>query len=130
MAAEALHLDRVASIRVFVFDLGAARKFYEETLGLAGRNDGEDYSTFTLGAVRLILEPVEPTSEYALLVGRFTGFSFDVADVNAAYEELKGRGVVFLDPPEMQPWGGILAHFEDADENILTIVQEPKGGKP
>jgi predicted enzyme related to lactoylglutathione lyase len=109
-----------------VFDLEAARKFYEETLGLAGRSDGEDYSTFTLGDVRLIIEPVEPTSEYALLVGRFTGFSFEVADVKAAYEELKGRGVAFLDPPEKQPWGGILAHFEDPDENILTIVEEPK----
>lgn len=127
MADEALHLDRIASIRIFVFDLESARKFYEETLGLAGRSDGDDYSTFTLGDVRLIIEPVAPTSDYALLVGRFTGFSFEVADVNAAYEELKGRGVVFLDPPEEQPWGGILAHFEDADENILTIVQEPKG---
>ena len=127
MADEALHLERIASIRVFVFDLEAARQFYEETLGLAGRSDGEDYSTFMLGDVRLIIEPVEPTSEYALLVGRFTGFSFEVADVVAAYEQLKGRGVVFLDPPEKQPWGGILAHFEDADENILTIVEEPKG---
>lgn len=125
MADEALHLDRIASIRIFVFDLEAARKFYEETLGLAGRGDGEDYSIFMLGDVRLIIEPVEPTSEYALLVGQFTGFSFEVADVNAAYEELKGRGVAFLDPPEKQPWGGILAHFEDPDENILTIVQEP-----
>ena len=151
MADEALHLDRVAAIRVFVFDLEAARKFYEETLGLADRSDGEDYSTFTLGDVRLIIEPVEPTSDYALLVGRFTGFSIGtkrfrdgheqldytitlidgrnrtvVADVNAAYEELRGRGVAFLDPPEEQPWGGILAHFEDPDENILTIVEEPK----
>lgn len=125
MAGEALRLDRISSIRVFVFDLEAARRFYDETLGLAGRSDGEDYTTFTLGDVRLIIEPVEPTSEYALLVGRFTGFSFAVADVNAAYEDLKGRGVAFLDPPELQPWGGILAHFEDADENILTIVQEP-----
>ena len=126
MADEALHLNRIASIRVFVFDLEAARKFYEEALGLAGRSDGDDYSTFSLGDVRLIIEPVEPTSDYALLVGRFTGFSFDVPDVYVAYEDLKGRGVVFLDPPELQPWGGILAHFEDADENILTIVQEPK----
>jgi catechol 2,3-dioxygenase-like lactoylglutathione lyase family enzyme len=127
MADQPLRLDRVASISVFVFVLVAARRFYEETLGLAGRSDGDDYSTFNVGDVRLIIEPVEPTSEYALLVGRFTGFSFEVADVNAAYEELKGRGVVFLDPPERQPWGGVLAHFEDADENILTIVQEPKG---
>jgi len=127
MPDEAFHLDGIASIRVFVFDLEAARKFYEETLGLAGRSDGEDYSTFTLGDVRLIMEPVEPTSDYALLVGRFTGFSFEVADVYAAYENLRERGVVFLDPPELQPWGGILAHFEDPDENILTIVQEPAG---
>jgi catechol 2,3-dioxygenase-like lactoylglutathione lyase family enzyme len=127
MAENALRLDRVAAIRIFVFDLEAARKFYEETLGLSGRSDGEDHSTFTVGDVRLIIEPVAPTSDYALLVGRFTGFSFEVADVNAAYEELKGRGVAFLDPPETQPWGGILAHFEDPDENILTIAQEPKG---
>lgn len=127
MAEDALHLDRIASIRVFVFDLEKARKFYEATLGLAGRSDGDDYSTFSLGDVRLIIEPVEPTSDYAPLVGRFTGFSFDVADVYKAYEELQGRGVVFLDPPELQPWGGLLAHFEDPDENILTIVQERKG---
>ena len=126
MAEHALRLERIAAIRVFVFDLGASRKFYEETLGLADRSDGEDYSTFSVGDVRLIIEPVEPTSEYALLVGRFTGFSFEVADVHETYEALKRRGVSFLDPPETQPWGGILAHFEDLDENILTILQEPK----
>lgn len=125
MSETELRLDRIAAVRVFVFDLEAARKFYEEKLGLASRVDGEDYSTFALGEARLIIEAVEQTSDYVDLVGRFTGISLQVDDVQAAYDALRAKRVVFLDPPELQPWGGTLAHFEDMDENILTIVEYP-----
>ena len=60
-----------------------------------------------------------------MLVGRFSGVSLGVDDIAQAYEALQARGVNFLDPPEEQPWGGTTAHFEDTDENILTIVQNP-----
>jgi predicted enzyme related to lactoylglutathione lyase len=121
-----IDLDRISAVRVFVFDLAAARKFYAETLGLSILSDGEGYSTFALGDARLIVEVVQRSSEYALLVGRFSGISLGVDDIEQAYEDLQARGVSFLDPPEQQPWGGIVAHFEDSDENILTIVQYPE----
>jgi len=124
--AAGLELDRISAVRLFVSDLDAARKFYEDTLGLSSRSDGEDYSTFSLGSARLIVEVVQRTSEYAMLVGRFSGISLGVDDIAQAYGSLQARGVSFLDPPEEQPWGGTTAHFEDTDENILTIVENPK----
>lgn len=124
-ATTEVQLDRISAVRVFVFDLEAARRFYTGTLGLSELTLGEDYATFSLGEARLVVELVQRSSEYALLVGRFSGISLVVDDINTAYEALQARGVNFLDPPEEQPWGGTIAHFEDADENILTIAQSP-----
>ncbi|MDH3643838.1 MAG: hypothetical protein OES38_17160 [Gammaproteobacteria bacterium] len=32
------------------------------------------------------------------------------------------KGVEFVEPPERQPWGGVLAHFKDPEQNIMTLV--------
>lgn len=120
-----VQLDRLSAVRVFVFDLEAARRFYTNTLGLSELSIGDDFATFALQEARLVVELVHRTSDYALLVGRFSGISLAVDDIHVAFDALQARGVNFLDPPEEQPWGGTIAHFEDADENILTIVQNP-----
>ena len=36
------------------------------------------------------------------------------------------RGVQFIEPPEKQPWGGVLAHLRDPDGNILTLLGQPR----
>jgi len=109
----------VSAIRVFVGDLGRARGFYGGTLGLPELWDAGDAVGYDVGAT-LIVER-GPEDEPGL-VGRFVGLSFGVADVAAAQAALAAKGVPFLGPPELQAWGGVLAHFRDPDGNVLTLV--------
>ncbi len=46
-----------------------------------------------------------------------------VADVDAAYEELKGKGVTLVRPPTHQRWGLRTAHFADPEGNLWEINQ-------
>ncbi len=110
-------------VRVFVDDPEVARRFYRDVLGFTIKWDGGSAMGFDVG-IELIIESVDadaPADDRAL-VGRFVGCSFDVDDIDASYESLSAKGVEFTGPPERQPWGGWLAHFEDGNGNILTLV--------
>ena len=117
------------TVRVFVLvrDLGAAQPFYSNGLGLrlrAGRAD-LGYCVFDAGNAQLVVESVPPDApeEDQALVGRFTGLSFAVADVEAKHKELLSLGVRFTGAPERQSWGGVLATFQDPEGNEMQIAQ-------
>lgn len=57
------------------------------------------------------------------LVGRFTGISFAVDDINDSYESLRSAGLAFSGEPERQAWGGRLATIVDPSGNELQLVQ-------
>ena len=119
----------LSAVRIFVRDIGAAKQFYAGTLGLAIKNDGSPhgYCVFAGGATDIVVEAVgsEAPQEEQVLVGRFTGLSFAVADAAAKFSELSAAGVQFSGLPEKQLWGGILATFSDPSGNELQIVQHP-----
>ena len=118
---------KLAFVRIFVRDWPRAVKFYSETLGipLAFQSEPMGWAELDTGEAQLALERSTPGEEEEL-VGRFLGVSLSVADVDACYEELRGRGVDFLAPPERMPWGGVLAHFRDPEGNVLTLLGSPK----
>jgi catechol 2,3-dioxygenase-like lactoylglutathione lyase family enzyme len=122
---------KLGTVRIFVHSLVAAQTFYEETLGLPRVAGGSafGYCVFEPGDVQLVIEAVSGDAplEDRELVGRFTGVSFTVPDVNALHAELSKRGVKFTDPPERQDWGGVLATFLDPSGNELQIVEMPGG---
>jgi predicted enzyme related to lactoylglutathione lyase len=109
--------------RVFVRDVQQARDFYSAALGLALEADGSEngYCVFDAGAVTLVIEVVDGEDEQ--LIGRFTGLSFGVEDVESKYEELRLKGVTFTGTPERQQWGGVLATLVDPSGNQLQIYQ-------
>lgn len=115
--------------RVFVRDIGAAKQFYEQKLGLRLKADGSEhgYCVFKSGSTELVVESVgtDAPEEEKALVGRFTGLSFTVQDAAAKHIELQALGVPFTGPPEKQFWGGILATLQDPSGNELQIVQQP-----
>lgn len=121
----------LSAVRIFVRDIAAARHFYGQQLGLPLKVDGSahGYCVFTSRDVDLVIEQVtsDAPDEDKALVGRFTGLSFNVQDVAAAYRDLQARGVEFTGSPEKQFWGGILATFEDPSGNGLQLVQSPQG---
>lgn len=117
---------RLAAVRVFTVDAARSIRFYRQTVGLTLESGSaeERYALFDTGATKLIIEPVDADEARDLnLIGRFVGVSFEVADVVQVHRQLEARGVRFASPPEKQPWGGVLAHFEDPDGNVLTLFQ-------
>ena len=81
------------------------------------------FAIFVLDGVRILVEQVaSDDAEGQGLVGRFLGVSFRVDDAHSAYRRLKERGVDFVQAPEKQTWGGVLAFARDPDGNVLTLV--------
>jgi catechol 2,3-dioxygenase-like lactoylglutathione lyase family enzyme len=115
------------AVRIFVDELDRARRFYRDVLELRetstfeGEN-GDGWAVFELDGRNIILETVFRDDPERALVGRLLAVSFTVDDIDGAYRNLLARGVAFSAPPEMQPWGGVLAFPRDPDGNILTLV--------
>jgi predicted enzyme related to lactoylglutathione lyase len=74
-----------------------------------------------------VVEAVAPDADEdeQALVGRHTGLSFAVDDIQAAQQSMAARGVPFASTPERQAWGGWTTSFEDPDGNALQLVQHP-----
>ncbi len=115
--------------RVFVRDLAQAEAFYARTLALPLRAGGasQGFCLFAPGNTQLIVEAVaaDAPDDEQVLVGRFTGLSFAVPSVEVTYRDLLARGVRFTEAPELQPWGGVLATFQDPDGNVFQLAQYP-----
>jgi catechol 2,3-dioxygenase-like lactoylglutathione lyase family enzyme len=114
---------RLWYVNVFVTDLERAVAFYEKTLGFPLRFKDErfGYAGFLPEGIRLGVARVAPGSPEAALAGRHTGVGLGVPDLNAAYEELKAKGVRFTMVPTKQPWGGYMAMIADPDGNLFYL---------
>jgi len=109
-----------------VGDIDQARKFYAETLGLPVT---EEYGLLTLhlagGRDTLIYPKADHTP------ATYTILNFQVDDVEAAVDELVGRGVSFERYPGMDQdarginrgGGPYIAWFTDPAGNILSVLQ-------
>jgi predicted enzyme related to lactoylglutathione lyase len=122
----------LGAVRLFVNDMASARQFYGETLGLSLKHDGSafGYCVFACGSVELVVEvvPLDAPPEDRSLVGRFTGLSFTVADIQAERRRLGALGVDFSAEPELQSWGAWLGTFLDPSSNALQLTQ--RAGEP
>jgi predicted enzyme related to lactoylglutathione lyase len=113
-----------------VDDLGAARRFYAEVLGLSTSEPGMD------GVMELHLGGGRHVVVYAKGPGHvpatFTVLNFPVADVEKAVDALVERGVEFLHyerPPTdekgiMRAGGPLIAWFTDPAGNIFSVIQQ------
>jgi catechol 2,3-dioxygenase-like lactoylglutathione lyase family enzyme len=110
-----------------VSDIDAARKFYAETLGLPV---SEAYGLLTLQLAGGRNTLVYPKADHA--PASFTVLNFRVQDIDAAVDELTGRGVSFeryegmeQDAKGINRGGGpFIAWFTDPAGNILSVLQE------
>lgn len=113
---------------IAVSDLGRARKFYEETVGLTIKDERADGIRYNVGGAWVLVYP----SQFAG-TNQSTYMSLEVADVDKAVAELRDRGVVFeeYDFPGLKTVDGIAeidgikgAWFKDLDGNIIAVGQE------
>ena len=112
-----------------VKDMAAATKFYGETLGLAKAMETPGGTFFKSGGGGVFVYP----SQFAG-TNQATAAAWQVDDVKAAVEELKGKGIEFEqydDLPGVKREGDVhimgelkAAWFKDPDGNILNIVNQ------
>lgn len=123
---------RLDRIRLLVENYRDSVRFYEHTLGLLLlRGDLESgYAEFEAPGIRLDLLQRSEMSEALGMVEpkqegrRHIALAFAVDDVDAAFNELKGKGVKFrLAPRTHSNWSLRAAHFDDPDGNLIEINQ-------
>jgi lactoylglutathione lyase len=112
-------ITRVSSVGIRAGDQGRAVDFYVGKLGFEKRRDEP------MGADGRWVEVAPPGAETALVP--FTpGLVFACDDLQATFEELRGRGVEFTEPPADQPWGR-WAQFRDPDGNEHALIEHSGG---
>jgi predicted enzyme related to lactoylglutathione lyase len=133
---------RIANSQLWVHDQDEALGFYTQKLGMEVRADVTlpemgDFRWLAVApagqpdvAIVLMAIPGEPvmdaeTAEQvrSVVAKGFAGTIFlTTEDIQADYEELKGRGVGFVEEPEERPYG-IDSSFRDPSGNHIRLTQ-------
>lgn len=113
-------IKRVNWLEVKVTDIDKSLAFYRDTLGLKVREQWPNYAIFDLPG----------TLTLAIMSGGKKGpkesapnIYFTVEDLDAEYENLRTKGVNFIEAPRRQYWGGYAALFADPDGNLFYLTQ-------
>jgi catechol 2,3-dioxygenase-like lactoylglutathione lyase family enzyme len=135
-------ITRLTHVNVWVHDQDEALAFYTEKLGFELREDVTvpelgNFRWLTVGvpgqtdvALTLMAVPGPPVFDeetrdqlQALVAkGAAGGLFFATDDAQATFEELKGRGVEFVQEPTQQPYG-LDAGFRDSSGNQMRMMQ-------
>jgi catechol 2,3-dioxygenase-like lactoylglutathione lyase family enzyme len=133
---------RISTVQLWVHDQDEALEFYTKKVGLEVRTDVTvpelgNFRWLTVGpagqpdiAIVLMAIPGPPVmdSETADQVRNLMGKGFagtvflTTDDVHASYDELKGRGVQFVEQPEERPYG-IDSSFRDPSGNNIRLTE-------
>lgn len=119
---------QLGNVTVVVKDLNKSLRFFRDKIGLrlAFFDKKHKWVCFDAGRTAFSLTTAW-NKESKKMVGRRTGLSFYVDDIEKTVKSLKRKGVKFTFPPRLQPWGGILAAFRDLDGNRYFLLQMPPG---
>ena len=113
-----MQVEQVDFVSVLTQDIPRAKRFYNETLGLAIETEGENDLEFTLGQVTLdVFNPASAGQEFA---PSLAGIAIRVPDVAAARAELEAKGVRF-DGEIVDTGVCHFAFFKDPDGNRLML---------
>ena len=135
-------IKQLTNVGVWVHDQDEALRFYTEGLGMEVRQDvtvpemgnfrwlsvgvpGQEDVSITLMAVPgppVFDEDTRSKIQELMARGAAGGLFFATDDVQASYEELKGRGVEFQQEPTEQPYG-VDAGFRDPSGNSMRVAQ-------
>jgi catechol 2,3-dioxygenase-like lactoylglutathione lyase family enzyme len=133
---------RLTHVNLWVHDQDEALAFYTEKLGMELRDDITlpelgGFRWLTVGpagqpdvAIVLMTVPGPPVFEEEtsrqlkelVAKGAAGGLFFSSDDIRAEYEDLKSRGVEFVEAPQERPYG-IDAGFRDVSGNHSRIMQ-------
>ena len=116
-------LSSIGQIAITVTDVDRAIAFYRQTLGIPFLFQVPNMGFFDCGGLRLMVTGAEKPGEHFSSV-----LYFKVPDIQAAYEAMTSRGVVFEGSPHLiarlashELW---MAFFRDPDRNMLALMSE------
>ncbi|HEX9596091.1 MAG TPA: VOC family protein [Anaerolineales bacterium] len=124
---------KLTDVRLLVADIETCRAFYKELLGFKEQVEVEGiYYEFVAGDCvlsiykRELMEAVLGQSE-GKPAGDRAAVSFEVEDVDDAYQELSAKGVNFITKPHNQDaWVLRVAHFRDPEGNLFELYKRLK----
>lgn len=129
-------INHVGTVSVFVSDQERAKAFYTDVLGFELRADAPLFPGATARWIAvappgaqteiILYVPDENWSHYRQVVGKSQAITLDVTDMAATHEQLRSKGVVFIQEPDVQPWG-TFAMIQDSEGNHLLLVEQPAG---
>jgi predicted enzyme related to lactoylglutathione lyase len=110
-----------------VDDIGSAKQFYGETLGVRVSEEGGRLTLHLAGDRDTMVYPKEHHTP-----ATFTILNFPVDDIELAVEELNARGIEFEryegivqdENGILRSGGPLIAWFKDPAGNILSILQQ------
>ena len=124
-------LKSVGAITLFVEDPKRSKAFYERVFEAPVLFEDEDSAAFKFEntIVNLLATPaahelIEPAIVAGPEVGARFQFTIGVEDANATIEQLRERGVEFLNGPIDRPWGMRTAAFADPDGHVWEVAQQ------
>ena len=117
---------QIGQIAMIAHDVDRATRFYADVLGLRLLFRAGELSFFDCGGVRLMLsKPEKPEFDHPGSV-----IYFKVADIDARYRELQGKGLKFIDTPHLiarlpdhELW---MTFFNDSEGNTLALMCEKR----
>ena len=131
-------IKKLSHVNVFVEDQDRAKEFYTEKLGFEVRSDAtmDGFRWLTVGPkdqpdLNILLARPQPPmfseEDAATLLGLVAkgvmgGGVIETDDIQGAYEDLKGKGVTFLQEPADRPYG-VEAVMRDNTGNWLVLVE-------
>lgn len=120
---------------LYVADVPAAMGFFETAFGFERGflHEGQDYGELVTGdtklafSARALMEqlgrtPVQPRPDAPTFQ-----LSFEVEDVQAAFDRAIGAGAVSVQEPRQEPWGQTTSAVSDPEGFIIELCS-PVGG--
>ena len=122
-------INKIRLAGVWVNDQDHALDFYVGKLGFEVQTDirmNEGFRWLEVGPpgseTALTIAKPYPGQE-GVSVGGYTNVVFATDDIQSTYEDLKAKGVKFVEEPKKQEWGMIQAILADPDGNVFVLVE-------
>ena len=134
-----MELTRISGCCLLVDDLERSAAFYTQRVGLVLHRKAYGFAQYEpRRGVHLSTWQIDYFCEHVGLPRQVHRASHkampgvlmgSAAEVDAAYAELKSRGVTFAKQPQLYPWNAYACYFADPDGNIWELFHWAPGGE-